>query len=204
MPLAGAADMPKHSLRQRMLALRKGHSSDDLARASVSIQRQLASQPIFVTAATVAFYMPVHGEVDTVWLMEKALAAGKRVVLPAVDGGRLTFRQIAGLASLVPGSFGIPEPLPICPECQPADADILIVPGVAFDLAGRRIGYGKGYYDRALHQLEGSGRLIALSFDFQLLDEIVGEPHDVLMDLIITETRVVTPVSVTIQKGVQQ
>jgi 5-formyltetrahydrofolate cyclo-ligase len=66
-----------------------------------------------------------------------------------------------------------------------------VVPGVAFDRSGRRIGYGKGYYDKTLHVLEGSGRLVAFCYDFQLFEEIVGEPHDVTMDIIVTETTVV-------------
>jgi len=73
------------------------------------------------------------------------------------------------------------------------DADIFVVPGIAFDLQGHRIGYGKGYYDKALHRLEGQGKLVGLCYDFQLVDRIAGEPHDVKMDLILSEKRVVRP-----------
>jgi 5-formyltetrahydrofolate cyclo-ligase len=73
----------------------------------------------------------------------------------------------------------------------PQNADLIVVPGIAFDVMGRRIGYGKGYYDRALHDLEGEGKLVGFCYDFQLVDEIIGEPHDVTMDMIITDKRVV-------------
>ena len=101
----------------------------------------------------------------------------------------MQFRRVLGLGDLTPGRYGIPDPSGV--GWEPQLADLIVVPGVAFDLSGRRIGYGKGYYDRSLHRLEGSGRLVGFCYDFQLLQEIVGEPHDVTMDIIVTESRVV-------------
>ena len=69
----------------------------------------------------------------------------------------------------------------------------IVIPGIAFDMTGKRIGYGKGYYDRTLHHLEGEGKLVGFCYDFQLVDAIAGEPHDVLMDLLITDKRVIRP-----------
>ena len=80
-----------------------------------------------------------------------------------------------------------------CDAYDPCEADLIVLPGVAFDTKGKRIGYGKGYYDKALHSLEGQGKLIGFCYDFQLVDDIAGEPHDVKMDLLITEKRVVCP-----------
>jgi 5-formyltetrahydrofolate cyclo-ligase len=91
------------------------------------------------------------------------------------------------------GAFSVPEPDGACSVHSPEEADLIVVPGVAFDLRGRRIGYGKGYYDRALHQLEGRGRLVGFCYDFQVVDEIAAECHDVMMDLIVTERRVINP-----------
>ena len=101
----------------------------------------------------------------------------------------MEFRRVSGLDELVPGRYGIPEP--VGEVWDPVRADVIVVPGVAFDLSGHRIGYGKGYYDKALHRLEGLGRLVGFCYDFQLVEEIVGEPHDVTMDFIVTELRVV-------------
>jgi 5-formyltetrahydrofolate cyclo-ligase len=100
-------------------------------------------------------------------------------------------RRVSGQGDLVRGAFGIFEPARECPVHPAEEADIIVIPGIAFDTEGRRIGYGKGYYDKALHHLEGKGRLVGFCYDFQLVDRIAGEPHDVLMDMIITERRVI-------------
>jgi 5-formyltetrahydrofolate cyclo-ligase len=187
-----------------MLAQRRAFPLQEQARASQQIQQSLASRPEFAVARVLALYSPIHGEVDTTWLRQLAMATGKTVLLPVMTAEALLFRELRSNDDLVPGAFGIMEPTAACPVRQPAEADLLVVPGVAFDLAGRRLGYGKGCYDRALHRLENSGKLVAIAYDFQVLDEIVGESHDVQMDLIITEMRIVTPRFVTIEKGVQQ
>lgn len=148
-----------------------------------------------------ALYAPIHHEVETAAVAEAALAAGKTLIYPAVAGDHLQFRRVAALGELVRGKYGIQEPAG--EELDPLAADLIVIPGVAFDVSGRRIGYGKGYYDRALHRMEGTGRLVAFCYDFQLVEEIVGEPHDVTMDLIVTESRVVR-VNNHIREGEQQ
>jgi 5-formyltetrahydrofolate cyclo-ligase len=147
----------------------------------------------FAVARVVALYAAINNEIDTSDLLLAALSLNKEVLYPVVAGEELLFRLVTTPTSLSPGAFGILEPAACCAEYSPSEADLVVVPGVAFDLNGRRIGYGKGYYDRALHQLEGEGRLVGFCHDFQLLDEIVEEPHDVKLDMIITEKRVVRP-----------
>lgn len=134
-------------------------------------------------------YAPIHHEVETADVAKATLAAGKKLLYPAVVGHDLKFCEVRALSELTPGRYGIPEPAG--EPCDPAAADIIVVPGVAFDHCGRRIGYGKGFYDRSLHRLEGSGRLVGFCYDFQLVQEIAGEPHDVTMDFIVTELRVI-------------
>lgn len=85
------------------------------------------------------------------------------------------------------------QPSAGCAATDPARISLIVVPGVGFDLSGQRIGYGKGYYDRVLHRLEGKGKLTALCYEFQLVDSLAGEQHDVNMDRIITERRIITP-----------
>ena len=182
--------MPKKSLRRAMLDRRSALSFDEWALMSGAIQRRFLDSELFLGATVVALYAPVRREVDTSIVRSEALAAGKTILLPVVVGETLLFREISGDDDLVGGAFGIAEPRNECPEWQPGEADCIIVPGVAFDQSGRRIGYGKGYYDRTLHRLEGRGRLVGFGFDFQLVAEIVGEPHDVALDLIITERRI--------------
>ena len=173
-----------------MLDRRSALSCGEWALLSRAVQQRFLEAELFLGAAVIALYAPVNREVDTSVVMSEALATGKTVLFPVVAGGTLLFREITGKHDLEGGAFGIPEPRNECPERQPEEADCIVVPGVAFDRSGRRIGYGKGYYDRALHRLEGTGRLAGFGFDFQLVDEIVGEPHDVALDLIITERRI--------------
>lgn len=137
----------------------------------------------------IALYVPIRNEVETDDLYRLSLRAGKRVLYPAVSDKTLVFRQVDDVSDLRQGAFGIMEPKNSCRAVDPAEADLIVVPGVAFDMSGRRIGYGKGYYDSALHSLEGMGKLLGICFDFQLVEEIVSEPHDVLMDGVVTEHR---------------
>ena len=181
--------MPKKSLRRTLRERRSALSTEEWRSLSGSVQQRFLRSGLFATAAVIALYAPVNREVDTSMVMTEALSAGKTLLFPVVSGGGLLFREIRGESDLVTGAFGIAEPGSGCPERLPGEADCIVVPGVAFDLSGRRIGYGKGYYDRTLHALEGSGRLVGFGFDFQLVEEIAGEPHDVALDLIITERR---------------
>jgi 5-formyltetrahydrofolate cyclo-ligase len=157
------------------------------------VQQALIETGEFAEARIVALYAPIHNEVETAQVLHAALASAKVVLFPAVCPGGLEFRRILNPAAMRRGHFGIPEPDAACPVHSPEEADLIVVPGVAFDLSGRRIGYGKGYYDNALHRLERKGRLVGFCYDFQLVEEIAGEPHDVRMDLIITERRVIRP-----------
>jgi 5-formyltetrahydrofolate cyclo-ligase len=181
--------MPKRALRAATLTRRRELTPQQVSTQSLALQRHFLALPEFMGAGVLALYAPIHHEVETAAVAGAALSTGKTLLYPAVEGHELQFRRVVGLNELIPGRFGIPEPKG--EPCNPADADLIVVPGVAFDHFGRRIGYGKGFYDRALHRLEGGGRLVGFCYEFQLFQEIVGEPHDVMMDLIVTELRVV-------------
>lgn len=181
--------MPKRSLRTATLARRRALAPQQVAERSLALQRRFLSLHEFIDAKVLALYAPVQQEVDTALVAADSLASGKTLLYPAVLGDDMEFRRVAAMDQFASGRFGIPEPTG--ERVDPTTADVIVVPGVAFDLQGRRIGYGKGYYDRCLHRMEGRGRLIAFCYEFQLFEEIVGEPHDVAMDLIVTESRVV-------------
>ncbi len=181
--------MPKRALRAATLAKRRELTPMQVSSQSLALQRRFLELPEVQRAAVLALYAPIHHEVETAAVAGALLAAGRTLLYPAVHADQLRFCRVSAMTDLAPGSFGIPEPKG--EPCDPAAADLIVVPGVAFDLLGRRIGYGKGYYDKTLHRLEGSGRLVGFCYDFQLFEEIVGEPHDVTMDLIVTELRVV-------------
>ena len=174
-----------------MLDRRRNSSPAAREEASLIIQKCFLETALFVHAKAVALYAPIQGEVDTDLVLEAGLASGKVVLYPVVEKGNMLFRSISGRKDLRIGLYGILEPNTACPEVDASNIDAFVIPGVAFDVSGNRIGFGKGYYDRTLHRLEGKGKLCGFCYDFQLLDIIVGEPHDVTMDKIITDRRVI-------------
>jgi len=184
--------MPKNALRRNLLERRRSVSATERALMDLHAQKMCLECQEFVSARVVALYSPVHHEVETAQLFSEAIADGKVVLFPAVTSGVLDFRRVKEKAELVPGKYGILEPSPCCESFRPDFIDFLIIPGVAFDLCCRRIGYGKGYYDKALHGLEGKGRLAGFCYDFQIVGEIPAAPHDIEMDLVITDRRVIS------------
>jgi 5-formyltetrahydrofolate cyclo-ligase len=174
-----------------MLARRSSLPVTEVKTASTLVQHAFIMTVEFAEANVVSLYAPIHNEVDTAEVMHAALASAKILLFPAVCHRGLEFRRITNPSVLRIGAFNILEPDATCPVHSPEEADLIVVPGVAFDVCGRRIGYGKGYYDKSLHQLEGKGRMVGFCYDFQLLDEIEEEPHDVKMDMIITERRTI-------------
>lgn len=170
-----------------MLAARLALSPSAATAASRDAQQNLMGLPRFAAARVVGLYAPIRNEVHTGALFRNALEAGKTVLFPAVDGDNLIFREVTAPRDLITGAFGIREPGQWCRAVDQKEADLIVVPGVAFDHFGRRIGYGRGFYDRALHRLEGSGRLAGLCYHFQLVEEISGEAHDVVMDVVVTD-----------------
>jgi 5-formyltetrahydrofolate cyclo-ligase len=155
-------------------------------------QQQLVSLEEFARADCIALYAPAHNETDTAGILEAAFVAGKRVLYPALCDDRMVFRQVAGLEDLAAGRFGILEPCSTGCDHQADEPDLIVVPGVAFDLSGHRIGYGKGFYDRFLQHPGRKGHLIGLCHDFQLIGgAIPAEEHDIRMELIVTDQRVV-------------
>ena len=195
--------MPKHTLRREMLARRRALAPADREAADRIIQRALITSPAFEASRVVALYAPIHNEVATEEIFRAALSLGKEVLFPAVHGDSLVFRRVTARHELHAGAYGIPEPTSDCPVRDPRAADLLVIPAVAFDLSGQRLGYGKGYYDRTLHLLEGSGRLMGIIYDFQLVEAIAGEPHDVRVDVIITEKRVHSPRELDTNGGIR-
>lgn len=146
----------------------------------------------FDQAGCIALYAPAHNETDTGGLMTAAFSAGKRVLYPAVCGDRMVLRQVDGIECLSAGCFGILEPCDTGIDHQADEPDLIVVPGVAFDRFGHRIGYGKGFYDRFLHHPGRRGHLVGLCHDFQLVEgSLPADGHDIRMEIIITDRRVV-------------
>jgi 5-formyltetrahydrofolate cyclo-ligase len=185
--------MPKRKLRQEMLARRKALSAEEAKRFGLMIQRSFIASAEFGKSDIVGLYAPIQQEVDTSEVLKRLLASSRTALYPVVNGDMLEFRRVDSSDRLRAGAFGILEPDDSCEVVDPAGAGLIIVPGIAFDTSGKRIGYGKGFYDRALHHLEGEGKLVGFCYDCQLVEAITEEPHDVTMDMIITEKRVIRP-----------
>lgn len=173
----------KAALRQALVSKRRG-----LSRQAVAVRSALAQEhllPLVASSATVLLYSPIRGEV----LVDRLFAAAARPVLPRVlPGGGLALHLVTG--PLTPGAYGILEPQPSFPEIAPSELDLAIVPGVAFDRQGGRLGYGGGYYDRLLPSLDCL--VVGLCYGFQLFDTPLPlEAHDVRVGAICTEAGLV-------------
>jgi 5-formyltetrahydrofolate cyclo-ligase len=183
--------MPKSMLRKAILIRRLALSATEQSIAADIIQDIFLAMPEYLEAGSVALYCSVNNEVSTERVISHSLSVGKTLFLPAVEGDEMLFRKMSAREDLVVGRFGIKQPASCCTAADPDNIELIVVPGVGFDCSGQRIGYGKGYYDRALHRLEGKGVLTAFCYDFQVIDSLAGEPHDVKMDRIITEQRLI-------------
>jgi 5-formyltetrahydrofolate cyclo-ligase len=152
--------------------------------------------PEYAKAKTVLFYIDVRAEVRTRHSLPAALASGKTIVVPwCNDQGELELFCLADMNELAIGMYKILEPKPELrgsPEkqCTAEELDLVMVPGVAFDRRGARMGHGKGYYDKLLQHARPDTPLVALAFECQLFPEIPVAQHDIFMDKIITETAV--------------
>jgi 5-formyltetrahydrofolate cyclo-ligase len=174
-----------------MTRLRREHQAKERDEKSLRISDRFLALDAYERARVVLAYYPKPGEVDTGKIISKALSDGKTVLLPKIiaEGKVFEARKIDSVYELSRGAYGIMEP-PAGAENIPFEKiDIVIVPGVAFDRHGNRVGHGKGYYDEALKKMNGA-RKVALAFDFQIIDGgIPAEAHDIKVDEIITESR---------------
>ena len=170
-------------------------NKDEVSRA---ICGAFMALPAYTAAKTVMWYVDAGSEVRTRHTLPEALTHGKRVVVPwcVVETNQLELFLLEDVAELVEGAYKILEPkdelrrLP-AKVVTPEELDIVMVPGTAFDPRGGRMGQGKGYYDRLLSRARPDAPLVALAFDCQIFDEIPVAPHDVFMDLVLTETRAI-------------
>jgi len=157
---------------------------------SESARAKLESQALWQNAASILFYAPGPTELDVWPLVSHALTTGKSVVLPrfVLQSNTYIACQIHDAATdLKSGQFGIREPADHCGEVSLNRLDLILVPGVAFDLDGRRLGRGKGFYDRLLAAVRGT--TCGVAFDEQIAGEITVEPHDIRVNCILTPTR---------------
>ena len=182
--------MSKQVVRKHILEWRSGLPETVRRQYGEAIARRVVALEAFSHARTIGLYSPVRGEVPTAAIFAAAVESGKRVAYPRVCGADLEFVPVTTLEDLQRGSFGVAEPVGRDTVAVP-ELDMLIMPGVAFSLSGWRLGYGKGYYDRLLAGERPSGPLTGICYEGQLVPVLAGEAHDVPVQLIVTEARVV-------------
>lgn len=177
----------KQSLRVEVRARLRALTPDEQKICSVRACELFLSLSTYSRAQSLLLYMPLRNEVDVRLVMERALADGKSVALPRFNPDTQAYdAYFVGAEPLVAGPFNILEPT----QSNPAPVnrlDLIVAPGLAFDLRGRRLGRGKGFYDRLLAAAKGVK--CGICFDEQLLPEIPVEPHDVTLDFLATPTR---------------
>jgi 5-formyltetrahydrofolate cyclo-ligase len=187
--------MNKSELRKMIIGLRDQLLPGEIREKSLLIAERLYSLPAYRDAEKVMFFISFGSEVDTRSMVEETIRRGKLALAPKAlpETRKLVPSQIVDWdRDLVPGAYGIPEPgIDRLRPHSPETIDILIVPGVAFDQKGNRLGYGGGYYDRFFELLRPGTPLVALVFDLQIQAEIPVDEWDRRVDYIITEKRVI-------------
>lgn len=163
------------------------------ASASVSVCRQLLESHAWQSATAVLLFAPLEDEPNIWPLVSAGLAAKKVVGLPAFDAstGIYLSRRVLDLnRDVVVGKFGIREPLNSCAELDLEEFDLILVPGVAFDRSGRRLGRGRGYYDQWLAKFPNARKLCGVAFAEQVVEQVPGDARDVTMGILLTPSRV--------------
>ncbi len=185
----------KKQLRNSLIKKRNMLSPRQVVEKSALIVSRLLALDEYRRARNVMVYLDCRNEVRTADLVTGALAGGKNVAAPVTDPAKrlLTPSLIINFpADLQPGAWGILEPGPQAVRpLDPAALDMVITPGVAFDPAGYRIGYGYGFYDRFLRRTGEGAVHIGLAYDFQVVPDVFPEAHDVPVHIILTEKRLI-------------
>ena len=178
----------KEAIRRRLLRLRRSMDEEERLKLSKKIKKNLFDLPEYRSAEVIMFYMAHDKEVETREMIAESLNS-KRVLLPKVDikEGKIVPVEIKNLDDVEKGAFGIEEPRG--KEEFTGKIDMVVVPGIAFDLRGYRVGYGKGFYDGFLRGV--SSLKVGLAFDFQVVDHIIEDANDVPMDIVVTEKRII-------------
>jgi 5-formyltetrahydrofolate cyclo-ligase len=190
---ARAAEVEKRKSDLR-LAMRQamGKKSEEMREVdSTRLCAKLKEQPFFQSARSILFFASLPEEEPDLWpLLNETLAGKQMVALPCFDADNQIYhpRRVTDVhVEILSGQFGIREPAPTCMAIPWEDLDLVLVPGVAFDVPGHRLGRGKGFYDRMLQNFKG--KKIGIAFDEQIVEAVPAEKNDVRMDFVLTPTR---------------
>ena len=175
--------MNKRELRAMIRSRKRAMTNEMIAEKSRVLGALFADTEAYQKAASIYGYLPYNQEVRTVPMLEQAIRDGKRVAVPKIFGDEMKFLWLDDLDRVEKGYSGIPEPIDDGPAADDPHA-LVLMPGLAFDKAGHRIGYGGGFYDKFL-AAEPAHPTIALCYDFQVLDHLETEEFDIPADLVL-------------------
>lgn len=177
--------MDKKALRREIAAKKRAMSAAQIEQSSQRLAEKFFQTDLYKNAQSIYGYLSYNQEVRTDAILRRAMTDGKRVAVPKVFGDEMRFLWIDDLSLIAPGYFDIPEPIADGPVADD-DLALVLMPGLAFDPQGHRIGYGGGFYDRYL-AVHPDHKLVALCYDFQMLEHLDTEDHDIPVDLVIAD-----------------
>ena len=175
--------MDKKALRAAIRAQKRAMTEEMIAGKSEKLGELFVASDAYKNAKSIYGYLPYNQEVRTVAMLEQAIRDGKRVAVPKCYGDEMRFIWMGDLSQVEKGYAGIPEPVADGPVADDPTA-LVLMPGLAFDPQGHRIGYGGGFYDRFLAQ-ESDHPTLALYYDFQMLDRLETEEFDIPVDAVL-------------------
>ena len=175
--------MDKKSLRKKISEQKRSMTPEQIQVASEKLGELFRASEQYRDAKTIYGYLPYNQEVRTVPILQRALEEGKRVAVPKVYGDEMRFIYITDFSGIETGYAGIPEPIADGPIADDETA-LVLMPGLAFDPQGHRIGYGGGFYDKFL-EAEPNHPTIALCYEFQMFDHLDVDSHDIPVDQVI-------------------
>ena len=175
--------MDKKALRASIRAQKRAMTEEEIISRSQALEKLFLQSELYKNAKTVYGYLPYNQEVRTVPMLEQALRDGKQVAVPKIFGDEMEFIYLTDLDQVEKGYSGIPEPIADGPIADDETA-LVLMPGLAFDSQGHRIGYGGGFYDKFLAR-EPNHPTLALCYEFQLLPQLQTEEHDFPVDCVL-------------------
>lgn len=175
--------MDKTELRREIRARKRAMTEAEIEERSARLARLFFASEAYQKAKTIYGYLPYNQEVRTVPMLERVLKDGKKVAVPKVYGDEMKFLYLDDLNAVAKGYAGIPEPIADEPVAQDETA-LVLMPGLAFDPQGHRIGYGGGFYDKFL-AAEPNHPTLALCYEFQMLPKLDVEDHDIPVDTVL-------------------
>lgn len=175
--------MDKTELRREIRARKRAMTEAEIEERSAKLAQLFFASEAYQNAKTIYGYLPYNQEVRTVPMLAQALKDGKKVAVPKVYGDEMKFLYLDDLTAVAKGYAGIPEPIADEPLAQDETA-LVLMPGLAFDPQGHRIGYGGGFYDKFL-AAEPNHPTLALCYEFQMLPKLDVEDHDIPVDTVL-------------------